>query len=284
MTFLRNLSRIELLDIAESVPNGPSTRELSRLAVENEIMIGAGLVEVGDDGEVYNTYVVTMPNGDHHSHRKLHCFISPHMRSGSQFLTFDTHQGWRIGVLTCYDCNLPENARMVALKGAHLLLAPHQTGGFYFPGRHGMGVIEQQLWDNRRNDPAAIEAEFRGEKGREWIMTWLPARAYDNGMFLVFSNGVGLDGNEIRTGNSMILDPYGRILAETDKAQDDLVVAQLDPSLLDKTYGRMFIRTRRPELYTPLTDRTLRNDIDERIVSGTTGFDPDEYKNLMRRV
>ncbi|MDP6057502.1 MAG: nitrilase-related carbon-nitrogen hydrolase, partial [Pirellulaceae bacterium] len=89
MTFLRDLSRIELLDIAESVPNGPSIRELSRLAAENEIMIGAGLVEVGDDGEIYNTYVVAMPNGDHHSHRKLHCFISPHMKSGSQLLTFD---------------------------------------------------------------------------------------------------------------------------------------------------------------------------------------------------
>ena len=49
-------------------------------------------------------------------------------------------------------------------------------------------------------------------------MRWLPSRAHDNGLFLVFSNGVGVDDDEIRTGNAMILDPYGRILAETWKA------------------------------------------------------------------
>ena len=76
-----------------------------------------------------------------------------------------------------------------------------------------MGPVSRQLWDDRGNHPTVIEAEFRGEKGREWLTTWLPARAYDNGIFIVFSNGVGVDSDEIRTGNSMIIDPYGRILA-----------------------------------------------------------------------
>jgi predicted amidohydrolase len=49
--------------------------------------------------------------------------------------------------------------------------------------------------------------------------------APDNGLFLIFSNGVGVVDDEIRTGNAMILDPYGRILAETCKAGDDMVVA-----------------------------------------------------------
>ena len=51
----------------------------------------------------------------------------------------------------------------------------------------------------------------------------------------------------------MILDPYGHILAETRKAGDDMVVADLDASLLKVSTGRRWIKTRRPELYEPLT-------------------------------
>ena len=116
-----------------------------------------------------------------------------------------------------------------------------------------MGLVDRALWENRQDDPEAIEAELRGPKGRDWLMRWLPARAHDNGLFLVFSNGVGVDDDEIRTGNAMILDPYGRILAETWKAGDDMVVADLDASLLEVSTGRRWIKTRRPELYEPLT-------------------------------
>ncbi|MBN1642024.1 MAG: acyltransferase, partial [Anaerolineae bacterium] len=78
------------------------------------------------------------------------------------------------------------------------------------------------------------------------------ARAHDNGLFLVYSNGIGVDDNETRTGNAMVLDPYGRILAETWKAGDDMVVADLDASLLEVSTGKRWIKTRRPELYGPL--------------------------------
>ncbi|MFL7868500.1 MAG: acyltransferase, partial [Anaerolineales bacterium] len=59
--------------------------------------------------------------------------------------------------------------------------------------------------------------------------------------------------DEIRTGNAMILDPYGRILVETWKAGDDMVVADLDASLLEVSTGNRWIKTRRPELYESLT-------------------------------
>jgi hypothetical protein len=63
----------------------------------------------------------------------------------------------------------------------------------------------------------------------------------------------------------MILDPYGRILAETWKAGDDMVVADLDASLLEVSTGKRWIKTRRPELYTPLTVPT-GNEQDTRTV------------------
>ena len=86
-------------------------------------------------------------------------------------------------------------------------------------------------------------------------MRRLPARAHDNGPFLVFGNGVGVD-EEVRTGNAMILDPYGEILAETCKAPDARVVADLDPGLLDLCTGGRWIKARQPLLYGPLTEPT----------------------------
>jgi predicted amidohydrolase len=116
-----------------------------------------------------------------------------------------------------------------------------------------MGLVPRELWERRRENPQAIEEEFSGPKGRGWLMRWLPTRAHDNGLFLIFANGVGVDDDEIRTGNAMIIDPYGRILAETWKADDDMVIADLDLALLEECTGRRWIRTRRPELYGPLT-------------------------------
>ena len=270
--FLRHLTRKDLVTLAEPVSKGPSSQALVSLSKKYNMTIGAGLVEIAEDGTLYNTYVVAMPNGDCQRHRKLHCFVSEHMASGSEFTVFDTPHGCRVGVLTCYDNNIGENVRITALNGAEILLAPHQTGGCKSKDPHTMGPIDRALWDNRHTNPEAIETELRGPKGREWLMRWLPARAHDNGMFLIFSNGVGVDDDEIRTGNAMIIDPYGRILAETWKAADDIVIADLDPSLLNSSTGRRWIKTRRPELYGPLTMPT-GIEKDTRSILGETKLD-----------
>lgn len=258
--FLRGLSRSQILELAEPVLEGPSTRELAALAAELKMAIGAGLVELAEDGKLYNSYVVALPDGKCVRHRKIHCFVSEHMESGSEFTVFDGPSGWRAGVLTCYDNNLPENVCITALKGADVLLAPHQTGGCDLANQHAMGLVDRKKWENRESDPGPIETELRGPKGRGWLLRWLPARAHDNGIFIVFSNGVGEDGGEIRTGNAMILDPYGRILAETCKAGDDMVMAELDPVLFENCTGRGWLRTRRPELYGTLTEKTGREE------------------------
>lgn len=59
--------------------------------------------------------------------------------------------------------------------------------------------------ENRANDPTSLRQEFDGLKGRAWLMKWLPARAYDNAVYVVFSNPIGRDYNEIKNGCSMIL-------------------------------------------------------------------------------
>ena len=250
---VRNLPREEVDALAEPVPGGPSTQTLLSLSRAHGMTIGAGLIERAGDGSLYNSYVVAMPDGRAACHRKLHAFEGPHMSSGDSYTVFDTPHGCRVGVLVCYDNNIVENARVTALMGAEVLLAPHQTGGRRSRSPRAMGAIDPALWERRAEDPAAIEAEMRGPKGRGWLMRWLPSRAHDNGMFLLFSNGVGVDDDEVRTGNAMVLDPYGEILAESCKADDDMVVADLDAEALPTSSGRRWMQARRPELYKPLT-------------------------------
>jgi predicted amidohydrolase len=218
--------------------------------------IGAGLIERTEDDCFYNAYVVAMPNGEWAVHRKLHVFVSRFLTPGDRYTVFDTPHGCRVGVLICYDNNIVENARATALLGAEILLAPHQTGGCDSVSPKAMKPVDPAIWARRHDDPKAIEAELCGPKGRAWLMRWLPSRAHDNGMFLVFANGIGPDDDEIRTGNAMVLDPYGEVIAESRKAADDMVVADLDAALLPTSSGRRWMRARRPELYHGLTVRT----------------------------
>ncbi len=255
---LRNLTREDIELLSEPIPAGPSTENLLSLSSTYGMTIGAGLIERAEDGSLYNSYVVAMPDGTTARHRKIHAFISPYINSGNQYTVFDTPHGWRVGVLTCYDNNIIENARITALMGAEILLAPHQTGGCKSRSPRAMGRIDPELWYRRNDNPEAIEAELRGPKGRGWLMRWLPSRAHDNGMFLIFSNGVGIDDDEVRTGNAMILDPYGEILIETDKAGDDMVTADLDALEIPTSSGQRWIKARRPDLYSKLTEATGR--------------------------
>jgi predicted amidohydrolase len=262
--FIRNLTPPQLAALAEPFPSGPSTQRLIALAKKYRMSIGAGLVESGKGNVFYNSYIVALPDGRVYRHRKIQAFEHPLIQAGSDYTVFDLPGGFKAGVLICYDNNVNENGRMAALLGAQVILAPHQTGGCRTKNPNLMGLIERTVWDNRRKNPGAIKREFLGEKGRGWLMRWLPSRAHDNGTFLVFSNGVGVDDDEIRTGNAMVLDPYGRILAETCKAGDAMVVADLDGALLKQATGREWITARRPELYGLLARRTgLERDTHE---------------------
>lgn len=265
---VRKLPREDVETLAEPVPDGPSTRELLRISREHRMTIGAGLIERGEDGKLYNAYVVAMPDGRCAVHRKLHVFVSRFLSEGNQYTVFDTPHGCRVGVLICYDNNIVENARATALLGAEILLAPHQTGGCNSVSPKAMKPVDPAIWARRHEDPDACEAELCGPKGRGWLMRWLPSRAHDNGMFLLFANGIGPDDDEIRTGNAMILDPYGEIIAETRSAGDAMVCANLDASLLETSSGRRWMRARRPELYESLARRTGREQETRRVRFG----------------
>lgn len=248
---LRRKPASELFELAEPA-EGPTVTQVRRLAGELDAVVGVGFLE-RDGSRLYNSYAVCAPDGQVGIHRKLHAFEHPAISSGDSYTVLATTWGITIGVLICWDNNLIENPRATALLGASVLLAPHQTGGTASPSPHATKVIPRQQWERRHTDPAAVEAEFRGPNGREWLLRWLPSRAHDNGMFVIFSNGVGVDDDEIRTGNAMIIDPYGRILAETSAPENAVVIADLDLDLVPTAQGRRWMRGRRPELYGPLS-------------------------------
>ena len=246
-TFARRLSKAQLLEVAELIPEGPSIQALSAIAAEANITILAGLFEKDAEDNLYKAYVCVDANGLIAKFRKLHPFINPHLIPGDQYVVFDLH-GWKCGILICYDNNIIENVRATALLGADIIFMPHVT--MCTPStRPGAGFVDPQLWENRENDPTSLRIEFDGLKGRTWLMKWLPARAYDNGVYVVFSNAIGMDDDQLKNGCSMILDPFGDILAECRQLGNDFVIANCTPEKLEQSGGYRYRKARRPELY-----------------------------------
>lgn len=249
-----SLDAAELFQLAEG-SEGPSVSRVAALAREFDIGIGVGWLEQGDDRQLFNAYSLCLPNGERHTHRKLHAFEHPLISSGDGYTVFDTPWGVRVAILICWDNNIIENARACALLGAELLLAPHQTGGTNSMSPLGMKHIPIHYWEERQAAPERLRQAFAGPNGRAWLMRWLPARAHDNGMFIVFSNGIGRDEDEVRTGHAMVLGPYGDVVAESASLEDDFVTADLDLEMVTTSSGRRWIRGRRPDLYHELTQR-----------------------------
>lgn len=249
-TYLQTLSRDELDAVAEPVPDGPSAQALIAIAREANLVVMAGLIEREPDGRLYKCYVAVGPEGFLAKFHKLHPFISPHLTPGRGYVVAEI-RGVKIGFLICYDNNLPENVRATTLLGAEVIVMPHVTGctPSSMPGR---GPVDRSLWENRDRDPSRIRQEFQGPKARGWLMRWLPARAWENGVFVVFANNIGRDFDTIKPGLAMILDPCGEILDECHALGDGLAVATLTAEALADAPGRRYLRARRPDLYAPL--------------------------------
>lgn len=245
-TFIKDLKKNDLVKLAEKIPDGPSTQKLIELSKKYDIPIFAGLVEIEND-KIYNTYIGVNADGIIARYRKIHPFISSYMTPGNQYVVFDL-KGWKCGILICYDNNVIENVRATALLGAEIVFAPHVTGctPSAMPGR---GYVDDKLWQNRNIDPVPLRMEFRGPKGREWLMRWLPARAYDNGIYYVFTNPIGYDGEHLKGGNAMILDPYGEVLSEALSFENEVIISTITDDKLSLAGGHRYTNARKPELY-----------------------------------
>ena len=131
---------------------------------------------------------------------------------------------------------------------ADIIFMPHVT--MCTPStRPGAGFVDPAKWVNRETDPTSLRMEFDGLKGRSWLMKWLPARAYDNSVYAIFSNPIGMDHDQLKNGCSMIIDPFGDILDECRSFSDEFVIATCTPEKLKLAGGYRYLKARRPELY-----------------------------------
>jgi predicted amidohydrolase len=245
-TFARRLSRERLWDLAEGIP-GPSTVALTQIARRHGVSILAGLFERGEDGGIYKAQVCVDQEGVRAKHRKIHPFINPYIRPGNSYTVFELN-GWKCGILICYDNNVIENVRATALLGADVIFMPHVT--MCTPStRPGAGFVDPALWRTREADPTSLRAEFDGLKGRAWLMKWLPARAYDNGVYVVFSNPIGMDDDQLKNGCSMVIDPFGDVIAECRTLGNDVAIATCAHEKIASSGGHRYREARKPELY-----------------------------------
>lgn len=246
-TFARHLSKEEMLELAEIIPDGPGVRKLIQIAARFQIVILAGLFEKDHEDKIYKTYVCVDGNGLVAKYRKLHPFVNKHITPGDSYCVFDLF-GWKCGILICYDNNIIENVRATILLGANLIFMPHVT--MCTPStRPGAGFVDPGLWANKEIDPTSLRLEFDGMKGRDWLMKWLPSRAYDNGIYVVFSNPIGMDDDQLKNGCSMIIDPFGDIIAECRTLGDDFISATITSEKLTQSGGYRYLNARRPDLY-----------------------------------
>jgi len=205
--------------LAEPVP-GPLTEEIVALAKWHRLYVLAGLVETGP----YLTHVLAGPEGFLGAYRKTH--LSPlektRFRAGDRLGLFAAGRV-RIGLALCYEAHFPEIGTALALAGADILCLPHAS-------------------------PHDGSEEMRIRWGK-----YLPARAYDNGLFVAACNQAGPNGDGLIFGGAaVILDPRGEVLAQAASDRDGLIVADLkaaDQARVRQSPMGFFLPRRRPELY-----------------------------------
>ena len=257
-TFARHLSKAQMLEVAEYIPDGPSIVQLTEFAKTFNITILAGLFEKDESENLYKAYVCVDKNGLVANHRKLHPFINPHITPGDRYTVFNI-RGWACGILICYDNNIIENVRATTLLGAKIIFMPHVT--MCTPSsRPGAGFVDPQLWLDKQANEALLHQEFNGLKGRSWLMKWLPSRAYDNAIYAVFSNPIGMDDDQLKNGCSMIIDPYGAVIAECTSLDDEIAIAEITAEKLVSAGGYRYMQARRPELYKEIIGREHKSN------------------------
>ena len=211
---------------AEPVP-GPTVERLMPIAKKYEMVIIVPVYEEAMRGVFYNTAAVIDADGKYlGKYRKQHIpqvagfwekfFFTP---GNGGYPVFQTKYA-KIGLYICYDRHFPEGARCLALNGAEIVFNPSAT----------VAGLSQYLWK--------IEQ---------------PAHAVANGYFVGAINRVGTEApwNIGKFyGTSYFVDPRGRFLAEASEDNDELVMADLDLSLIDETRQTwQFFRDRRPDAY-----------------------------------
>jgi len=242
---------LALFDLAEPIP-GPSTAKLADAARESRVAVVASLFERRAPGLYHNTAVTFDSDGQIAGvYRKMHIPDDPlyyekyYFAPGDLgFQAVDTTAG-RVGTLVCWDQWYPEGARLTALQGAEILFYPTAIG-----------------WH-----PA--EKDQYGEAQYDAWRTIQRAHAIANGVYVAAVNRVGVEHGDVLGnrasgpglefwGGSFLADPFGRIIAKASHDAEEILLGEVDRSLIEETRRNWpFLRDRRVDAYAPITQRFL---------------------------
>ena len=198
--------------------DGHTISAMRALAQKYSLHIVATIYEEEMPGYYYDTAMVIDPQGNTAGkYRKIHpaavkSLEKIYFRPGSKFRIFQIN-GWKVGILICYDYRFPETVRCLALLGAELVIIPFAT------------------------------------LGTEMFSRVLPTRAWENSLYIAACNKVGKEGDWVFPGDSMIVDPAGKIIKRAGGKEATLCV-EIDLSYVHQI--RMMntvFRDRRPEMY-----------------------------------
>ncbi|HZG16288.1 MAG TPA: carbon-nitrogen hydrolase family protein [Candidatus Bathyarchaeia archaeon] len=217
-TFIMGFPSLEVCRTLAEPLHGPIVKHLERQARESNTSIVVGFYE--KEGEnIYNTTVLVGPTGLLLSYRKTHLWVgeSATVTPGNCFRCCNW-QGTKIGLLICYDIEYPESARAVASMGTELLL----------------------LTDGNWDGPVHRVA--------------IQARAQENQMFVAMANRVGQMREITFIGESVVVDPYGRVIVEAGHGEE-VLSATIDLSLVQESRQQYhYLKERRVILNRPVTE------------------------------
>lgn len=213
------------------------TRKVSALALKRKVWLIAGsIAEVIGDSK-YNTAYVFAPDGSILGmYRKIHLFLpineTRYFRSGSTITSLPCYDA-KVGLGICFDLRFPELFRKLALIGSTIFILP-------------------AAWPSIR---------------KEAWQTLIKARAIENQCYCVGCNRGGFDLDNNEYGFSLIVDPFGNVLAESNGSNNDLLSAEYDLTIINKS--RLFVRSfkeRRPDIYRldfEIAQNTILNEFNE---------------------
>jgi predicted amidohydrolase len=231
-------------ELAEPVPDGESVASLVEFARRHRLVLSAGLSEKERD-IVYNTQVLIGPEGYIGKQRKLHLSRDEvfSYKGGREISVFDV--GFcKVGIVICYDNQFPEVSRVLALRGADVILMPH-AGRF-------------KLWENTPESQAAARRYSHN------FLKKYALRARENACFAILADQAGRAGQvdlwpadsenqPHHAGAALIWGPDGELLASTQEEliRDEMITVTLESALLnrERSLANYMLRTRRPELF-----------------------------------
>ena len=199
------------------------TDRLSEIAAKLNIVILAGLIEMGESHRIFATHLAFFPDAPPDRYRKLHLspFEAPYFTPGNRVATFNAF-GMKFGIQLCYDAHFPDLSTAMALKDADVVFIPHASP---------RGSSE--------------------DKFNSW-MRHLTARAYDNGMYIAAVNQTGKNGGGLEfPGLALCIGPDGNLVSKNTDGREAFHIIDLDPKALDRVRShqmRYFLPNRRAGL------------------------------------